>query len=423
MESRGVLARLHAFHRRVHGREPELVVSVPGRLDFLNTHQDYKGLPVVGMAVNRRLYLAVSRGRRRVRIASLNLMEEGGPFVDEFSPENPRLRGGKWFGDYARAGVRALRSAGYGVAPASISVASEIPVGAGMASSAALTVAVVYGLAAMEGNTLPPGEAAELAYVAERRVMGIPCGRLDQYTIAYGGVVLVRTREPVGVERLGEPRASIIVADSGIRHSTGEIHPARQGELNEALRLLKSSGNLPGYLESKLGDDYASTEWDAIGSSVLDRVKPLLPSRLYKRLAYTVLAHESTVEAVKLLRGEKASRDRLGEWAREVDRWVGRRVYGDGPESRERALGLVATYQHCLLSRLYEVSLERLDEMVRILVTGGALGAKLSGAGMGGVVMGLAEESVVHGLAGAVKASGSAAAVHVVRVDGGAMIH
>ena len=80
------------------------VVSAPGRADFLNTHQDYKGLPVVPVAVRLRCYCAGTLNHTdEVRFASLNLKEQSEEFRDEFGLDSIELRGGGWFGDYARA--------------------------------------------------------------------------------------------------------------------------------------------------------------------------------------------------------------------------------------------------------------------------------------------------------------------------------
>ncbi|MCE4613428.1 MAG: GHMP kinase [Desulfurococcales archaeon] len=420
----GSLSLLVGFHRSVYGREPDLVLSVPGRLDFLNTHQDYKGLPVVAMAINRRLFVGVSRGREgSIRVASLNLKREGKEFMDEFPGKRPPLRGGKWFGDYARAALRALEGEGFRSDSVDVSISSEIPMGAGMASSAALTVGIIAAVSSLLGYKLGLDAIAELAYRAERHVMGIPCGRLDQYSIVYGGVVLIETREPVRVERLAHPMASVIVADSGIRHRTGEIHPVRQRELDEALRILKASKGLPRSLLGKLGDSHGSTLWDAITREELEKIRWALPEHLYNRIAYTVMAHESTIEAIRLLRGEKPETEKLAEWAELVDSWLGGRVYASPSSlSETRQLGLVTTYQHCLLSLLYDVSLGELDSIVRFLVLEGALGAKLSGAGLGGIVMGLADHDRAVELVD--KARGRLLGdYYVVSVDEGLKLH
>jgi galactokinase len=172
--------------RKLFGIDPEALVSAPGRIDLLNTHQDYKGLPVVGVAINLRTFIAGSRSERCV-IYSLTVNER-----DEFG-SNVGLKGGKWFGDYFRAAFMALRKRGYQVGCVKAVVSSNVPIGSGLASSGALLVAFVKLLDALYNLGMDIKEIAELAYIAENNIMGIPCGRLDQYTSAYGGIVLIHT--------------------------------------------------------------------------------------------------------------------------------------------------------------------------------------------------------------------------------------
>ena len=394
MRSQGIPRELVDLHKSIYGAEPDIVVSVPGRLDFLNTHQDYKGLPVVAMAVDRRLYVAVSRGPRGlVRAASWNMRAEGKPYTDEFSSSNPRLAGRGWWGDYLRAAVRALReAAGVEVEGARVTVYSRVPVSSGMASSAALTVGFIAGLNAAYDMGLSRGEVAEAAYIAERVIMGIPCGRLDQYSIAYGGVTLIHTRPPVRVERLPFPQGlGVIVVDSGVRHSTGDIHPRRQAELDEAIRRALEAPGLPSSIKEKLGADHTTAKWPELTASDLEELRRMLPPRLYKRVEYTVLANESTAILVKALKGSTPPATVLDEWIEALRSWS---IKAE-PEhdSLDGILGIGTTYQHVLLSELYEVSIPLIDSIVKRLIGRGALGAKLSGAGLGGIVMALYKPS------------------------------
>lgn len=389
MRDQGIPRELVDLHRSLYGVDPDVVVSVPGRLDFLNTHQDYKGLPVVAMAVDRRLYVAVTRGPPGViRAASWNMRAEGKPYTDEFDPRDPELKGRGWWGDYLRAATKALVRSGFSLDGARVTIYSRVPVSSGMASSAALTVGFIAGLNEAFSLGMSIDGIAETAYVAERVVMGIPCGRLDQYSIAYGGVTLIHTRPPVRVERLPFPEhIGATVADSGVRHSTGDIHPRRQAELDEALRILAEKGSLRGGLREKLGRDHASTDWASITREDLEELKGLLPGRLYRRVAYTVLANESTRVIVDALKGSRPEWEALIDWRKALSRWGLEISAEEG--SLEWILGAGTTYQHILLSELYEVSIPALDDIVKHMIKEGMLGAKLSGAGLGGIVMAL----------------------------------
>jgi len=323
-------------------------VSAPGRLDFLNTHQDYKGLPVVSIAVNLRAYLTAAEGGGKCVVSSRNTGD-----VCEFEVgERPRGRG---FCDYMKAAVlavgarRCFRGELY----------SQIPIGAGMASSAAILVTAVAALLKLNGASPSLYDVAELAYVAEREVLGVPCGRLDQYGSAFGHVSLIYPTPPVKVERLELPGGVFVVLHSGISHSTAEVHTKRQEELQRAVELLKE------WLRVE-----ASGYWDFPWRALLSHrdVVDQLPEPLRSRVLFTLKMEKSTEEAVAVLKSEMSPLEKL------------------------KRVGEVMTQQHWLLSKLYEVSLPQLDLLVERALAAGAYGAKLSGAGLGGVVIALAPD-------------------------------
>jgi galactokinase len=407
------LSHVEELYRLVYGGSPQAVVSAPGRVDFLNTHQDYKRLPVVGIAISLRTFVAASKSKI-CRVYSRTLDAR-----DEFTLEQLGLRGGRWFGDYLRASLMALRELGYDVGCVNAIITSSVPVGAGLASSAALLVAFISALSELYGLGLGPREVAETAFKAENEVMGIPCGRLDQYTSAYGGVVLIETRPPYRVELLELGDALFVVADSGVRHSTAEIHPKRQGELNEALRRLLKM-NLPEELKSKLSMSFAETKWDEISEEEISKYLRKLPKKLANRILYTLKAHSSTMIAVRVLKGYKPKPEEVKPILERVG--LDESVLGEKNWDL-RIIGAIMTYQHMLLSQLYEVSIPLLDKLVEAALKAGALGAKLSGAGMGGAVIALVRDSEeAEKVLDAVMRAGAARA-WIVEVDRGVYRH
>lgn len=350
----------------------EVVASAPGRLDFLNTHQDYKGLPVVSVAVNLRTYAWARRGAPGIcKAYSSNTGESA-----EFKPGEPPR--GRSFSDYIKAAVIALGRAGVEARGCELFVEGEVPVGAGMASSAALLVAATAALSYIWGGRVDPAFVAETAYIAEREVMGIPCGRLDQYGSAFGGIAYINTRPPYSVESLPSVEGSLIALDSGIRHSTAEIHPRRQAELDEGLRALASIA--PPGLRERLSGRHYEIKWEELNEEELRPYLARIPEALAKRILFTLRMHSSTLVALEILRGRRVEASYIPPSAYE------------GPDWRARAIGAVMTYQHALLRDLYDVSLPELDKIVEGAVRAGAYGAKLSGAGLGGTVMALAPE-------------------------------
>ncbi|MEM3712972.1 MAG: galactokinase family protein [Thermoproteota archaeon] len=356
--------------------------SAPARVDFLNTHQDYKMLPVVPVAIEKRTFTVCSRINEpdTVKVKSLNLEREGLDSEDVFRSSNVELREGKWFGNYFRS-MHLLISKKYGRIDfgLAIYVDSEIPIASGLASSAALHVS----LAAMYGELLSLGlskmELAELAYEAEHDIMGIPCGRLDQYASSYGGVIKIEFKPVVSIEKFDGRGISFVVADSGIRHSTAEIHPVRQGELNTAIKILREA-SIPETLRKILSGDYANVEWGLLKEEDLENYLNVLPQKLADRILFTLRMQKTTETALEILkyrRVRKTDLDGLG--LRPTEDWL-------------EALGEIVNMQHVFLRDLYEVSHPKLEKMRDAALEAGALGVKISGAGMGGSLLALLRE-------------------------------
>jgi len=351
--------------------------SAPGRADFLNTHQDYKMLPVVPAAIEKMTFIACSRLSQPgvVKVKSLTLEREGFENEDFFKSDEAGLLEGKWFGNYFRS-MHRLVSERYGRVEAGLAiyVDSEVPIASGLASSAALHVSLAAMYSKILGLGLSRMELAELAYEAEHDVMGIPCGRLDQYAASYGGIVKLDFKPSISVEEFNGGGILFVIADSGIRHSTAEIHPVRQNEINAALKMLgEASASLRGMLEG----DYSSVDWRLLNEEILKDYLNMLPSRLASRIIFTLRMQASTEVALRILKYRSVRRldlEKLG--LKPVGDWL-------------YALGEIVNLQHVLLRDLYEVSHEKLEAMRDSALEAGALGVKISGAGMGGSLLAL----------------------------------
>ena len=360
------------------------VVSAPGRADFLNTHQDYKGLPVVPVAVRLRCYCAGTLNHKDVvRFASLNLKEQSEDFRDEFGLDSIELRGGGWFGDYARAVFASFSQAIHRVKGIDIALWSEVPIGSGLSSSASLELSMVTLISSFLGLELSKTEMAEIAYRAEHDIVGIPCGRLDQYASAYGGVIKLETRPPFNVEQLTSRDLIFVIAYSGEQRRITSIHPIRQEEINKALRLLMDEVRVPEQLARKLGYSYYGPQWEDITEEEISPYLASLPRRLADRILFTIKMQASTTYALELLDEKEAHTGPSPQIPNAA-----------GVSSRDRlaALGAVMNYQHELLRELYEVSTPRLEELRNRLLQSGALGAKISGAGLGGSIIALVRD-------------------------------
>ncbi|MEM2083176.1 MAG: galactokinase family protein [Nitrososphaerota archaeon] len=347
-----------------------LFSSAPARADFLNTHQDYKGLPVVPIAVNLRTYFfAMNEINGKFKIISLNLKRQGVDYIDTFSIPKVNLKPGKWFGNYLRSVVIALQKTirkkfNKGL---EILIESEIPVASGLASSAALEVAFTKLLSEYYNLNLSLEEIAEISFIAENKIFGIPCGRLDQYGSSFGKAIVLYPKPPVKVETLPISDIDIIVVDSGIRHSVADIHPKRQEEINIGLKQLMESSIVPKNLKEKLGYRFDEPEWDKIKIEEIEKYLELINNISAKRILYTIKTHESTLKAIEIIKSGMI-KNKLEE------------------------LGKIMNEQHEFMKDLYDLSLPKIEEIRNEMLNAGALGVKISGAGLGGCLIGIVKE-------------------------------
>jgi len=386
-----VLEVLLSEFKKEFNVEAEAVASSPGRLDFLNTHQDYKGLPVVSVGVNLRSYVAMRKtSDTEATIVSLNMREEKLPFKDSFEIGKIELREKGWFGNYLRAAIIALRERGYSIGGFRAAILSQVPIGGGLGSSAAFTVSFIGALNEVFKLGLSRKEIAEVAYQAEHDIMGIPCGRLDQYGSAFGGVIKIETRPPYNVEELPMREGVFVVLDSGIKHSTAEIHPRRQEDINLGLKILLKLPEVPGNVKRKLGERYDSVLWEELSEEELKPYLTKLPENSAKRIIFTIREHESTMLALKIMRNSIPEREELvsilgSEYAEDVEKALKH-------ENPKLALiGVIMNQQHALLRDLYDLSLPELERIRDAALEAGALGVKISGAGLGGSLIALVE--------------------------------
>ncbi|MDH5362785.1 MAG: GHMP kinase [Aigarchaeota archaeon] len=341
-------------------------------------------MPVVPVAVKLRCYsLGITNQSNLVTFTSLNLQEQSKPAHDEFSLDNIELVGGGWFGDYLRAVFKAFRDSGYHTRGMDIALWSEVPIGSGLSSSASLEVSLAQLVSLCLGLMLTKKELAEMAYRAEHDIMGIPCGRLDQYASSYGGVMKLETRPPFNVEQLPRHELIFLIADSGEHRRITSVHPIRQDEINKALKILMDEIKVPERLAAKLGYHYHGPRWEDINEEEIKPFLASLPRTLADRILFTIKMNRSTVYALEIIRGATLKVKPPPEIPRVVE---------THPHGTLAVLGAVMNYQHQLLRDLYDVSTPRLEELRGRLVESGALGAKISGAGLGGAIIGLVRD-------------------------------
>jgi galactokinase len=239
-----MLEALRESFRARYGREAELVARAPGRVNLIGEHTDYSEGLVLPCAIDRATWVAAARrGDGRVRAAS-----DGFPGVAEFTAARPERRG-DW-SDYVQGAFFAFAERGLAVPGLDLAIASDVPRGAGLSSSAALAVGVACALSAAGGFALPARELGELAHRGENGFVGVQCGVMDQLASALGrtGAALRIDCRSLAVEPVpiaGEGVALLVVHSGVERRLAAGGYGERVAECRAALAQARAAGVAP----------------------------------------------------------------------------------------------------------------------------------------------------------------------------------
>lgn len=340
--------------------QPRFVVA-PGRVNVLGEHTDYSGGFALPAAVDRGIVLAfAATGERRIRLRSLDE-----PGEVELDPVGGPAGDVAW-GKYCGAVMEALARRGIGGSGWSGALASDIPRGAGMSSSAALCVALAKAFCAVEGTELEPLDLCRVAQEAEHAV-GIHCGIMDQYAVVHGAegrALLLDCRElHHRLVSVAFPEHVLVVGDT--RKARGLVdseYNTRRAQVEEAARILDA------------GTGTMRSLRDATPELVAQRSSELGPL-LTRRALHVTQENARTLAAGELLAPDSGAAGGSGE-AGDVS----------------RRLGSLLDDSHRSLRDLFEVSCPELDALVEALREQGderVPGARMMGGGFGGCVIAL----------------------------------
>ena len=322
------------------GREPEVRASASGRVNLLGEHTDYNEGFVLPTTIPQATHVQIARSPdRRFRFYAANF----GEFL-EYEDEGPAPEG---FGRYVFGCIEVLKSHGVNVPPLMIHIASEVPMGGGLSSSAALEVSVLRGLRELLNLELDDVELAKLAQRAEVEYAGVRCGILDQMASSLGSANQMLFLDTRTLERklLPMPGGELIVIDSGVaRTLAGSGYNQRRSECESAAAILGVQA---------LRDE---TTLDRIGT---------LPEPLNRRARHVITENARVLEAA-----QGVSIERFGE---------------------------LMNASHASLRDDYEVSIPALDKLVDLLQhQPNVYGARLTGAGFGGACVALAHSGTAN---------------------------
>lgn len=324
-----------------YGREPR-IFRAPGRVNLIGEHTDYNDGFVMPCALDFATFVAAApREDRRFRISSQSL-----PGDFEFDLDNAEVETGAGWARYVEGVASILARQGFAIGGADIMIASDVPIGAGLSSSAALEVATGFALTSLSNIEIDKWTLAKTGQTAEHEYAGVRSGIMDQFASTFGvdGHALFLDCRSLDWSPIPLDGAHFVIANTKTKHelADGEYNK-RRADCEEAARLLGKS-----FLRDADEREVAAAE---------------LPDRINRRARHIVTENARVLEAVDALKS--------GDLA---------------------AFGKLMNASHESLRDDYEVSSRELDVMVEILRRQpNVLGARMTGGGFGGCAVALLE--------------------------------
>jgi len=325
----------------------------PGRVNLIGEHTDYNEGYVMPVAIGLFCWVAIGpRDDHKLAIYSEDLDESV-----ELNLANPDLHPSRNWSDYPLGVAKMLGLAGYSLHDANLYIRSDVPLGAGLSSSAALEVSGGYALLRASGHDIQPVQLALLCQRAENEFVGARCGIMDQFTACHGrpGDALMLDCRSLEYRLLAMPdNLALVICNTKMKHElAGSEYNLRRTECEEVVRRLAAV--LPHV--RALRD---------LNSRELEQHRDRLTPTLYKRARHVVTENERVKSAAAAL--EQGDIGEFGELMRA---------------------------SHRSLRDDYQVSCLELEVMVEIADRQrGIYGSRMTGGGFGGCTVNLVE--LVH---------------------------
>jgi galactokinase len=362
------VAKLRRAFRAQFGGEPTVVMRAPGRVNLIGEHTDYNDGFVLPVAIDRSALVASElRADRRVQIHALDLDAQTTFRLADVSPGEGIVRRDDW-SDYPRGVAWALQSRGEALAGMNAVLSSDVPVAAGLSSSAAVEVAFAYAWQQLSGFSLELSDLALICQRAENEFVGVNCGIMDQFISALGqaGHALLIDCRSLAHEAVPLPEGvTIIICDSMKRRGlVDSAYNERRRQCQTAVDLLQQ------YLPK-------ITALRDVSINDLARFDNVLPQLVHRRVRHVVSENTRVHVFADALR-----RDDLV------------------------AAGKRMNESHVSLRDDYEVSCAELNTLVEAAwAAPGVYGSRMTGAGFGGCTVSLVANDAVEAFSESVQAA------------------
>ncbi len=333
---------------------PELYVKSPGRINLIGEHTDYNMGFVLPAAIDKAIYIAIGkRPDSEIHLTAADLNESFSIAINEL--EKSSL---EW-PNYIMGIVQQLMKGGYQVGGFNAVITGDVPLGAGLSSSAAVECATVFALNELFGLGLSKLEMVKLSQRAENQFVGLQCGIMDMFASMFGkadSVIQLDCRSlDFHYSPFNQTGIKIVLLDTCVKHSLASSeYNVRRKECEEGVRFLQ--GKYPAV--ASLRD---------VTIEMLEELQVGVNGKVFDRCKFIV-------EEIKRLQDACLNLEQNDLVA------FGKKMYDT----------------HEGLSKLYQVSCEELDFLADVAKGNPhVLGARMMGGGFGGCTINLVEESAV----------------------------
>ena len=342
--------------RTVFAAEPTDFVQAPGRVNLIGEHTDYNDGFVLPMAIESNVRIALRpRPDHRINLCSGNFSQQVTFGLDNLRHDDGKA---KW-SEYCRGVAWVMLEKGLPLRGMDAVIIGDVPIGAGLSSSAAMEVASAWAFQVAAGFRMDPVDMALPCQKAENEWVGMRCGIMDQFISVLGRkdhALLIDCRS-LTYEAVPLPHSySFVITNSMVRRGlVDSAYNERRAQCEEGVRLLQK--RLP-----------AIRALRDVSNDELEHFRNDLPELTYRRCRHVVTENTRALQSVAALKAGRAAE-----------------------------FGRLMNASHDSLRDDYQVSRNELDTLVTIAhSTHGCLGSRLTGAGFGGCTVSLVQTGAVE---------------------------
>lgn len=340
-------------YQEIFQKAPDVIVRAPGRINLIGEHTDYNDGWVLPGAIDRAIYFAVgARPDDELHFHALDFKESYLGNIKNVTPSRM-----EW-ANYLLGVIGEIVQAGKTIQGLNIVFQSDIPIGAGVSSSAALESGVLFAINEIYDLGFDRKTMALMAQHSENTFVGVRCGIMDMFAVLHcktGHAIKLDCRSlEYELIPFSSDSYQLILFDSQVKHNlAGSDYNTRRSECETGVAILQKT-----FPEVKALRD--------VSFEMLEAQKSLFPEIIYKRCSYVVQELQRLEEACTALKN--------GEM---------------------HIFGKLLKQTHAGLRDEYQVSVPELDFLVgRASAFEGCLGARMMGGGFGGCSINLVEEAV-----------------------------